>query len=168
MGILKLEKIVSTLPVTLEPNVQYFVRVGEGFDLYVSDSTGAIAHKINQPNLETIVLQLTAPETNISLGELLAINSFPYNMEITSIKASVAVAPTGSNLIVDMLKNDVSIMTDPFVIEATELSTLTATTPPTLSDNTLSFGDKLSFNVDQIGATVAGEYLTVTINGVRV
>jgi hypothetical protein len=66
-----------------------------------------------------------------------------------------------------MLKNGVSIMVNKFIIETNELSTLTATIPPSLSNNTLSFGDRLSFNVDQIGATNTGEFLTVTINGVR-
>jgi hypothetical protein len=40
-------KEVAALPVILEANTLYFVRVGEGFDLYLSDLTGAIAHKVN-------------------------------------------------------------------------------------------------------------------------
>lgn len=42
-----IHKIVSALPSTLEPNTIYAVRVGEGFDLYISDLTGSIAHKVN-------------------------------------------------------------------------------------------------------------------------
>jgi hypothetical protein len=42
-----LRKEVAALPVILEANTLYFVRVGEGFDLYLSDLTGAIAHKVN-------------------------------------------------------------------------------------------------------------------------
>ena len=40
-------KVVSTLPAELLPNALYFVRVGEGFDLYCSDVTGQIAHQVN-------------------------------------------------------------------------------------------------------------------------
>lgn len=40
-------KTVSALPGTLTPDTAYFVRAGEGFDLYCSDSTGSIAHKVN-------------------------------------------------------------------------------------------------------------------------
>ena len=40
-------KVVSQLPSQLEANAIYAVRVGEGFDLYISDSTGAMAHKVN-------------------------------------------------------------------------------------------------------------------------
>lgn len=42
-------KTVSALPADLVPNSIYVVRVGEGFDLYVTDLTGATAHKLNPP-----------------------------------------------------------------------------------------------------------------------
>lgn len=45
-----LRKEVAALPVILEPNTLYFVRVGTGFDTYLSDTTGAIAYKQNQPD----------------------------------------------------------------------------------------------------------------------
>lgn len=48
MARLILNKVVSALP-TLEANTVYFVRTGNGFDLYVSDSTGSIAHSLNLP-----------------------------------------------------------------------------------------------------------------------
>ena len=47
--IIRFEKIVSRLPSELEPNTIYFVRVGTGFDLYVTDMTGKIANTINLP-----------------------------------------------------------------------------------------------------------------------
>lgn len=43
----KAHKIVAVLPVTLEPDTLYFVRVGIGFDLYCTDTTANIAYKIN-------------------------------------------------------------------------------------------------------------------------
>lgn len=47
MAIFNVEKIVSALPVTLVPDTVYMVRTGAGFDLYVSDTTGSVAHKVN-------------------------------------------------------------------------------------------------------------------------
>jgi hypothetical protein len=44
---LYLRKEVAALPGTLVPNTVYAVRRGTGFDLYISDSTGLIAHKVN-------------------------------------------------------------------------------------------------------------------------
>lgn len=48
--IIRFEKILSRLPSELEPNTIYFVRVGTGFDLYVTDMTGKIANTLNLPN----------------------------------------------------------------------------------------------------------------------
>ena len=42
-------KVVSTLPATLEANASYAVRVGAGVDLYITDTTGQMAHKVNDP-----------------------------------------------------------------------------------------------------------------------
>lgn len=55
MSILRLHKVISTLPSQLDPNALYAVRTGAGFDLYITDSTGNIAHKIN-PNLDNDLL----------------------------------------------------------------------------------------------------------------
>jgi hypothetical protein len=123
----------------------------------------------SQRQVETLIFALTTPETNIALDtEILAINAFPYAMTITAARLDVAVAPTGSTLIVDMKKNGTTMMTTKFSIDATEFSSTTAVAPPVLSSSTLVVGDKLSFSVDQIGATIPGQYAVVTITGERV
>lgn len=60
MPILNVSKVVSTLPDPLAANTVYAVRVGAGFDLYISDSTGTVAHKINLGTIYTI--SATAPD----------------------------------------------------------------------------------------------------------
>lgn len=40
-------KEVVALPATLVPNTIYAIRRSTGFDLYISDSSGLIAHKVN-------------------------------------------------------------------------------------------------------------------------
>ena len=47
MSTIRFAKVVAALPATLAPNTLYMVRVGSGFDLYVSDATGSVAHPIN-------------------------------------------------------------------------------------------------------------------------
>lgn len=46
--VFRAEKVVAALPDPLEPDTVYCVRTGTGFDLYVSDSTGATAHPLNK------------------------------------------------------------------------------------------------------------------------
>jgi hypothetical protein len=47
MPALYARKEIAALPPTLDPNCIYAIRVGAGCDLYISDSTGQIAHKVN-------------------------------------------------------------------------------------------------------------------------
>lgn len=47
MATLHMHKVVAALPGTLTPNTVYAVRTGAGFDLYISDATGAVAHQVN-------------------------------------------------------------------------------------------------------------------------
>lgn len=48
--ILKFVKAVAALPSPLSANTFYSVRVGEGFDMYLTDTTGSMAFKLNGGN----------------------------------------------------------------------------------------------------------------------
>lgn len=53
----KASKLILNLPSSLEPNTSYWVRRGDGFDLFLSDVTGRIAHKLNsgsEPLIENV------------------------------------------------------------------------------------------------------------------
>ena len=47
MAKIKIDKVLSTLPGTLVANTVYFLRVGSGIELHVTDSTGTVAHVLN-------------------------------------------------------------------------------------------------------------------------
>ena len=47
MAAFKIHKVVYALPSPMEADAVYCVRAGTGFDLYVTDSTGSVAHKVN-------------------------------------------------------------------------------------------------------------------------
>ena len=63
MSTISIDKVISILPSNPLPNTIYAVRVGIGFDLYMTDFTGMTAHKINDPvptyNVGTAVDQTT-------------------------------------------------------------------------------------------------------------
>ena len=42
-------KVLAALPQSLSANAAYAVRVGAGFDLYITDNTGLISYKLNTP-----------------------------------------------------------------------------------------------------------------------
>lgn len=47
MALLKVYKEIASLPATLQPDAIYLVRVGAGYDMYVTDTTGSIAYSSN-------------------------------------------------------------------------------------------------------------------------
>ena len=55
---LRIEKVVSTLPDPISASTLYFVRVGLGIDVYVSDSSGIIAHKVNVSEDQVLATKL--------------------------------------------------------------------------------------------------------------
>lgn len=44
---LKFNKVISELPQLLEPDAVYFVRTGDGFNMFVTDETGNVAFEMN-------------------------------------------------------------------------------------------------------------------------
>ena len=82
---------------------------------------------------------------------------------ITGVRLTVGTAPTGANLIVDVLKNGSTVFTT-----SANRPTITAGSnsggPGAAPDlPTIAAGDYLTINIDQVGSTVAGADLVVSI-----
>lgn len=86
----------------------------------------------------------------------------PFGMTITEIRLAVGVAPTGADLILDINKNGTTLYTTqgnrPTITAGN--TSATATDPDVTS---LAKGDVLTLDIDQVGSTVAGSNLAVTI-----
>ena len=63
---IKIYKEISTVPVPYEPNALYYVRVGTGIDIYLSNSTGDAIFKHNQPKGLDV---LTENPSNPTIGQ---------------------------------------------------------------------------------------------------
>lgn len=72
MSEFKAQKVISTLPDPLEADTVYLLRVGEGFDMFATDTTGAIAYKINPSDIVDVGgVDISAP----SDGDVLVYNA---------------------------------------------------------------------------------------------
>jgi hypothetical protein len=103
MSLVRYEKVVSTLPATLTADTIYLVRVGTGYDMYVTNSTGTVvAYPLNSKNaFETVSKNLLSHNGVLNYnvgGELTSIvyavpnitKTLNYNVggELTSIVLS--------------------------------------------------------------------------------
>jgi hypothetical protein len=82
---------------------------------------------------------------------------------ILSCRASVGTPPTGTSLIVDVNKNGTTIFTTQANRPTIAVSGSTSGAVTNMNIATLSAGDYLTVDVDQIGSTVPGADLTVTV-----
>lgn len=87
----------------------------------------------------------------------------PVNLTITAVRASVGTAPTGASAIFDVNKNGTTIFTT-----QSNRPTIAASSFTDLADaidvTTLSAGDYLTVDIDQIGSTVPGADATIQIS----
>lgn len=83
--------------------------------------------------------------------------------QIVDVRAVVATAPTGDDIVIDIQKNGTSLWTSapnqPTIAATTTDSGLTQPDQGDLIDN----GDILTAGIDQVGSTVAGGYLNIII-----
>ena len=89
----------------------------------------------------------------------------PYAMTLTAVRASVTTAPTGATVIVDINENGTTILSTKLSIDATEKTSVTASSAAVISDTALADDAEITVDIDQIGSTVPGTGLKIWLIG---
>jgi len=118
--------------------------------------------------LEAIILPASAKDTDIAVETDVAYLDIPFNMEVTSIHATLLTAGTGSTVNVDVNIAGSTVFSTPLTIDDGETTSRTAATAAVISNSTWTEGQRLTIDIDQIGSTVAGQELNVEIQGYRI
>lgn len=118
--------------------------------------------------VENIPIACSDEQTAITAGTAKVSFHMPYAFTLTEVIAGLTTAQvSGSLFTVDVNENGVSILSTKLTIDNGEETSLTAATPPVISDASLAKGSKITIDVDQIGdATAKG--LKVYLVGSRV
>lgn len=114
-------------------------------------------------------IQLAASDetTALTVGSKKVTFRMPYAMTVTEVRASLSTAQTsGSIFTVDITESTLSILSTKITIDNTEKTSVTAATPPVISDSSLADDAEISINIDQVGDGTA-KGLKVTLKGVR-
>jgi hypothetical protein len=99
--------------------------------------------------------------TDLTTGNGKASMPWPFTGTLIGIQIGVSTAPTGSTLIVDMNKNGTTMLSTRVTIDAGETSSLTADVPAVISVASITAGDVLSWDIDQVGSSTPGKQLIV-------
>lgn len=154
-------------------------------NIYSDGATGAVPLRLQTPTMaqgvlvgnhansdtmnlsrEYITVALSDETTALATGLKATIRA-PYAFTLAEVRTSVATAPTGSTLIVDIKKNGTTIFSTKVSIDASEKTSVTAATPAVLSTTSFASDDEITFHIDQVGSTVTGAGLKATLIAVR-
>lgn len=93
----------------------------------------------------------------------------PINFRLTGVSASLNIAPSGSNIIVDINNNGNSVLSTKLSIDTTEKTSLTAASTAVIDTNYRDFtkDSEITIDIDQIGSQFAGVGLKTTLLGER-
>lgn len=115
-----------------------------------------------------MVVAVSDETTALTTGTAKVTFRMPTAVTLTAVRASVNTAPTGSTLIVDINEGVASILSTKLSIDATEKTSTTAATPAVISDAALADDAEITVDIDQVGSTIAGAGLKITLIGTKV
>jgi len=92
----------------------------------------------------------------------------PFAFTVTEVRASLTTAGTGANLVTVMFEqNDTDILSTAITIDASELTSTTAATPPVISISALTDDASIDCDVDQIDSGGASKGLKMYLIGYK-
>lgn len=128
-------------------------------------SGGASTNLVGSP----CEVQLAASDETTVLTTGIAKVSFrmPFAMTVNEVRASLVTAQTsGSIFTVDINEEGTTILSTKLTIDNTQLTSVTATTPPVISDSALADDALITVDIDQVGDSTA-KGLKILLKGVR-
>lgn len=116
---------------------------------------------------ESFVIPISDRATNLVAASNVMSFRMPYAFTLTTVRSSLETAATGSSFIIDINVGGVSILNTKLSIDATERTSKTAASAVAISNSTIAEDAIVSFDIDQIGSTIAGKGAIVTLIGQR-
>lgn len=117
--------------------------------------------------MESITVAASDETTNLTTGTNKVKWRMPYAFTVTAVRASLSTAQTaGSIFTVDINEGGTTILSTKLTIDNNELTSVTAATPPVISDANLADDAEMSIDIDQVG-TAGARGLKVTLLGFR-
>ena len=116
---------------------------------------------------QSLIVAASDETTDLSTGTAKSTFRMPYAFTLSAVRASVTTAPTGSTIIVNIKESGTTILSSRITIDPTEKTSVTATSQPVISDTALADDAEITVDIDQVGSTVAGTGLKITLIGTK-
>jgi len=134
----------------------------------VNDTTETVSLVVTSGTVDCeIGIAASDEATALTTGTAKVTFRMPYAMTLTDVRANVNTAPTGAAITVDINETAASILSTKITIDATEKTSVTAATPPVISDSSLADDAEITIDIDVVGSTIAGAGLKIWLIGTR-
>lgn len=158
-----LEKEVGPtwVPITTTGGVNAsVVTVADAGGYYVGTTLEAVLQEVGASlvfaSAQCLGVACSDETTNLVVASNVATIHAPFKMQVLEVFAGLTVAQaSGSILTVDVNEAGTSILSTKITIDNTEDTSLTAATPPVISDSAIAKGAKITFDIDQVGTAGA-------------
>lgn len=138
---------------------------GSGISVNNADPANPVVSATASAPTTAIPIAVSDESTALTTGIAKVTFRMPFAFTLTGVRASVTTAPTGSVLTVDINDGGTSILSTKLTIDATEKTSVTAATPPVISDTSLADDAEITIDIDTVGSGVAGAGLKVYLIG---
>ena len=116
---------------------------------------------------QSLIVAASDETTDLTTGTAKSTFRMPYAFTLSAVRASVTTAPTGSTIIVNIKESGTTILSSRITIDATKKTSVTAAAQPVISDTALADDAEITVDIDQVGSTVAGTGLKITLIGTK-
>lgn len=116
---------------------------------------------------QSLIVAASDETTDLTTGTAKSTFRMPYAFTLSAVRASVTTAPTGSTIIVNIKESGTTILSSRITIDPTTKTSVTAAAQPVISDTALADDAEITVDIDQVGSTVAGTGLKITLIGTK-
>ncbi len=113
--------------------------------------------------LETAIIACSDETSAITTGTAKVTFRMPWAATLVAVKAGLTAAPTGAAFIADINKNGATVLSTKLSVDAGEKTSYTAATPAVISVSSFAIDDEVTIDFDQVGSTIAGAGVKLTL-----
>ena len=128
-------------------------------------TSAAVWAEVGATATESFITACSDDSTEVITATGKGVFFMPYAFTVTEVIAGAANPPTGSVMTLDINEDGTSILSTKITIDDGESTSVTAATPPVISDASIAKGAKITVDFDGVGSTFGGAGIQVTLVG---